>query len=640
MAANSCEAREDPMRMRAMAGLVLSIGAGVWSADAAAAQMPRGGTVSGVLRGPGAPPRDPQAPSDRPGTGVIKGTVIDLATGLPVPRARVAVLSMEQPQATTTDDEGRFTLTKLKRGSVSLMADKATYVPGFYPERGQSVRTRPVVLSEGQTIENLRLTMYRGGAIAGRVVDQYGDPVEAAQVEVIRLSARSRRQAQGPRRFSGNGSRTDDIGQFRVARLEPGSYLLVASPLRTRSDDGGPVDARTFYPGVLAADLAQVITLERGQSMTGLELAMLPATLTKLSGTVISARGGPVTSGSISVHQQTAGGGIGWADQGTTIRADGTFEFSVQPGEYVLGAEPREPREPGVWIGPPVEASERGLLPITVAGEAMTGLVITTGSGSLLSGRVVFDGTRVPAPAEVVKATVMIEMNGVSETCQAALHTPPIPINQDGAFSIAGLWGACGVRVNPPRGWIVKAMTLRGQDVWRRPIALTPNAPVSDLEVVLTDRLGDITFDVVDDTGAPLADYVAVVFPVEESRWRSVVPDVRYHVASLSLDAELSSRASLQLSDPSIHQAPVPGPTRPGLPASVPAIGVPPRPHRVSALTAGDYYVVVIDDVRQDDLQDAEFLATLVPLATRVTLDEGQQKTVKLRPATLPDTSR
>ena len=58
-------------------------------------------------------------------------------------------------------------------------------------------------------------------------LDAHGDPLEFAQVQALRLPKSGRGTAQ-----QRNGTNTNDLGEFRLARLEPGKYLVFVMPQR------------------------------------------------------------------------------------------------------------------------------------------------------------------------------------------------------------------------------------------------------------------------------------------------------------------------------------------------------------------------------------------------------------------------
>ena len=173
------------------------------------------------------PIRDRPAPPQRVGTAVLKGRVVDGVTSAPVPRARVRVSGPGGTrQPVLTDAEGAFEFTRLPSGPYVVQVEKSTYLAGRYPDAAKSVRARsqPLLLQEGQTIEHVTIPIFHGAAIAGRVFDAHGDPVDQAQVRALRLSRSGRPLA------AVGQTQTNDLGEFRIARLQPGRYLVQVQP--------------------------------------------------------------------------------------------------------------------------------------------------------------------------------------------------------------------------------------------------------------------------------------------------------------------------------------------------------------------------------------------------------------------------
>ena len=84
---------------------------------------------------------------------------------------------------------------------------------------------------------DVAFVLRRGGAIAGRLFDEFGDPVAGAQVQVLRARFERGRRQLAP---AGVSDQTDDTGAFRVYAIPPGDYYLgatlraVAAPSVTR----------------------------------------------------------------------------------------------------------------------------------------------------------------------------------------------------------------------------------------------------------------------------------------------------------------------------------------------------------------------------------------------------------------------
>src|SRR5690606_1485018 len=134
-----------------------------------------------------------------------------------------------------------------------------------YGQRRPFEAGKPVEVAEGKHVEKLDVALPRGGAITGRVVDEFGEPVGNAAVSAMRYAF-----AGGQRRLLPNGvtDRTDDLGQFRVHGLSPGDYYVSVranSNAFLETSEGAVGYAETFYPGTLNPAEATRLHLAVGQ---------------------------------------------------------------------------------------------------------------------------------------------------------------------------------------------------------------------------------------------------------------------------------------------------------------------------------------------------------------------------------------
>ncbi len=105
--------------------------------------------------------------------------------------------------------------------------------------------------------------MSRAGVIAGRITDEFGEPLANTAVSAMRYQTAT---VSGRRRATACGDApTNDIGEFRLFGLGPGQYYLSAtlpgsnSARRRRTLD--EVYAPTYYPGTPNAGTAQPLTI-------------------------------------------------------------------------------------------------------------------------------------------------------------------------------------------------------------------------------------------------------------------------------------------------------------------------------------------------------------------------------------------
>jgi hypothetical protein len=203
--------------------IVLSLGSAVWLA--AAQERP-------------APPRD--ATGSRPrqvtGKGTISGTVSVAGSGQPARRARVNLSGGQDvggSRGTTTDENGAFVFDALPEGRFNLSASKAGYVSTTYGQRQPGRPGTPIMLGDGQRLQ-VQLQITRGGVITGTVLDEHAEALPGTPVRALRYVMQSGQRTLQP---AGNSS-TDDRGVYRIYGLQPGEYLVYATP--RNSNTPGP----------------------------------------------------------------------------------------------------------------------------------------------------------------------------------------------------------------------------------------------------------------------------------------------------------------------------------------------------------------------------------------------------------------
>ncbi len=590
----------------------------VLSASAAGAQAPQ------------QPARDRPQPPPQVGTGAIKGRVVDGQSGAAVARARVRLVGVQsqgaQRPSILTDDLGTFAFTTLPAGMYSIQVDKSTFLAGRYPEGGQTLRTalRTLTLADGQVLDGIAVSLLHGSAIAGRVIDSHGDPLENVEVRAMALprSGRGRPQMR-------SSTSTNDIGEFRVARLPAGRYLLMVVPRRF---DFNPTEqlvadlqpVPTYYPGVLSIEQAQPITVERGMSLTGLDVMALEGVSSVVSGTAIDPSGQPVRgNGSIMARTVTETTGFNGGPVGNgLIKADGTFQIKLPPGEYQLEARGSRPQQQ------PGDAPLVGSARVSVTGD-ISGLAIVMGGGARISGRLVFEGANEPPPFPTANAGAMRVTFGSPDgsLCQAGRST----LAPDWTFTVESVTGTCRTQFagNIPK-WTVKAIMHDGKDLFDRPMTFD-SQQWKDVEIVLTDKRTELTLQVADEQGAPTRDYVALVFSTDKTRWE--LNPSRYVRPYVPL---VSSAGSAGLGSTTTSFSVIGGVAGSTFTTSATTVvpssgGSAAKPDTLVGMPAGEYYVVALDDIDGESLRDPDLLEQLSRGASRVTLNEAMPTQVSLR---------
>ena len=242
----------------------------------------------------------------------------------------------------------------------------------------------------------MSIVLPRFGAISGRVLDPFGDPLPGVGVYVFKEA-----EVRGFRRAVAAGRPveprpTDDLGQFRLDGLPPGDYYLGvlsgtlnASPRFNATNElGGFVP--TYFPGSTSVEEARRIRLGLAEQLNDLTLTAVPGRMVRVSGRAVDSKGQPL-AGALMAITPSVVSSLSPAIAGRTQAGpDGSFTFSNVPaGSYVVQA--RSLGTTDAFTG------EFGWTTVTVSGADLIDQLVSTTGPSTLSGRVVLEPRGVPA---------------------------------------------------------------------------------------------------------------------------------------------------------------------------------------------------------------------------------------------------
>jgi protocatechuate 3,4-dioxygenase beta subunit len=460
---------------------------------------------------PGLPPRDTPALASKPATGKIRGRVLAAETNAPLRRAQVTLLAgqLGVRRFTTTDADGRYEFADVAEGRYTVSAGKGGYVTLQYGQRRAFEPGSQVAVADGQALARVDIALPRGSVITGRITDEFGEPIAGAQVEVRRYQY----TPGGQRRltFAGGGNgfiQTDDRGEFRAYGLMPGEYV-VSGIVRQPMAQGNPNDATegyapTYYPGTPNPAEAELLALGLAQEMS-IQLTLQAARMARISGTVADSEGKPLREGRVMVR--SASGDAVMVTRGGSVGADGAFTLTnVPPGEHYIDVV-TQTRTPDAL-------PETASVPVQVSTDDIAGLRITTARAGTVSGTVVFEGES-PRGGVLGGLTVRAESADVQRSGPFLGFDDRGRVRADGRFELRGT-GRVFFRTINQGPWMLKRVTLEGQDITDTPYDLTGGASVEGLRVVLTDRLTDVSGVVKDGRDQPLKEFVVVVQPAAE----------------------------------------------------------------------------------------------------------------------------
>jgi hypothetical protein len=523
---------------------------------------------------PGEMPAAPSATSETEGTASVQGHVTS-ADGSALSGAHILLTNTTTGLANNeeADESGRYIFERLPAGTYQAAAKMTGYVSLEFGARQANDAPRRFAVADGEAVTRIDFTLPRVGAIAGRVVDETGDPVQGAMASVYAMAFVNGRRALVPQ---GNSRPTDDLGRFRIFGLQPDHYI-VAAAAATVGRYRMPGYVRVFYPGSPSLGDAQGVDLPIGDDVAGLELRLMPGHAARITGTATGADGAPFGQ-QVTLSPRAQSEGLAAAP--TSTRAEnGAFIFSdVAVGQYVLKAFTFSPT-----------GMQFGVQLLNVEGD-MVGVPLHLSYGSRVNGRIVLEG----AESRVLPRDFSMMFKATAEDASPDPGSFRAKINDDWTFDYNGLFGPMLLRASGRAEWLLKSIRANGVDVTDTPLPFgRAEQSLTGVEVTLTNRGAQVTASVADGRGQPAAACNAMVFSTDRRQWQRFTRFVK--TTRCDPDGTVTVRA----------------------------------------LPGGDYFIVATDRlIGSDDgggWQDADYLEGLSGSATRVTLTEGQTTAVSLR---------
>jgi protocatechuate 3,4-dioxygenase beta subunit len=539
-----------------------------------------------------------QAPSGKPTACTLRGEVRQTPGDKPIRKIKVQLTSSPLDPArdsgqdedityvANTDAEGKFTFSDIKPGPYRLSAEHI----GFFlvDEKDRSIRSQALTLQSGEA-KDLVLRMQPAGVITGKVLDRDGDPMPSVTVTATRYPA-------GSGRSNPHGSgHTNDQGEYRMANLRPGRYLISALSSRDDSDETVEPDPRenpkknrrpersytTYYPGTSDKNQAVPVEIRPGDEMP-ININMVFGPTFRVRGSVANLKD---VVGDDSEILLVAKGSGGWADSYSApeIMKDGSFEIrAVPPGVYYLAMKSSPESGPQTTLVGTVEVSASDLENLHIAAMPV----------SSVRGRVRLEGTEknewpgftVALASDEIDFDLWRQFAGGAPSFDAS-------VNRDGSFEIrhvpagsyrVSAWAA----VNFARDSFVQSIHLGSADVTNS--GFNVSGGNYSLEIVMNAQAAAIQGAVMDAKDQPVAGATVIAVPDAARRGRS--------------DTCESDRADQQ------------------------------GRFNLHGLAPGEYDVIAVEYL-EDDYRDPEFLKKYQGSGVAVRLEKGEHKAISLKVA-------
>jgi len=420
------------------------------------------------------------------------------------------VTSPMTPYAGTTDATGKFRIENVEPGKYFLMAERTGFVRQQYGARKNSMPGTLLTLTAGHEMKSIDFKLVPQGVITGRVLDEDGDPLPRATVQVMMKRYNRGKQQLMP----SGGAMTNDTGEFRIADLSAGRYFLSATyhrmgfggpdvPTRNPADKPEEDYVTTYYPASLDQTGASPVELEAGQEMPRIDIRMRKARVFRIRGKIAAQPGEPTNN--IRLMLVASENSFFFNAANPAVRPDGTFEMSsVQPGSYFVIAM----RNGGVQ-------GMVGKVAVNVGQQNVDGIVVPILNGVTLTGSVRIDATKdelaqaqTQGSASLRSTRVqLMPIEGVSFSSTNAT------VKEDGSFVIENV-GPDKYRITTfgVGGTYLKSIRMGGQEVLDTGIDMSNGAPGA-IEVVLGLGGGQIDGVVQDAEQKPVSSSLVTLVP-------------------------------------------------------------------------------------------------------------------------------
>ena len=288
--------------------------------------------VSGALVLSREPTR--QASNADIGTATLTGRVIRGESSNRTPVGRVVVnISLGDGSGTrqaVTDDQGRFGFDRLPAAGFLVTASRPGWVTTYYgsPRPGRPPGVR-VAVADGAKVD-IEIPIVPGAVIAGRIISEDGQPRPREFPLLLEKRLVGNQQMLSRMRLPyGIGyfeRSTNDLGEFRLFGLPPGTYYLLVNPsvtsgarLTTRGRSpvgaaaarfaGGAVPpqgavagyAPFYYPGTSDPSESQPIVIGPGEVREGLVFRVGFVPVARVEGVVRRSDGTPAAGARLAL---------------------------------------------------------------------------------------------------------------------------------------------------------------------------------------------------------------------------------------------------------------------------------------------------------------------------------------------------
>lgn len=307
---------------------------------------------------------------------------------------------------------------------------------------------------------------------------------------------------------------TSDTGEFRLADLRPGRYILSVLPLDrsammgdapARNTSGRPEEQyiTTYYPSALEEKDARQVDVEAGHQVPGLDVTLRKTAVYRVRGNLTGFSGMPRT---VRLMAMPADGHmIGpMSNSPSILKDDWSFEISgLKPGAYTITAIPMQ------------KAGSGGQTRVEVGRENVENVVIANTPPASIAVTVRLEGGIEKWEQSSGKKWAMTSLRVNLWSTEAIMSAASGgTVKEDGTLTInSSLGGKARAIVSPlPQGIYLKSILAGDQELIDSGIDFA-NSPPSRLEFVLAAGTGEASGVVRDAKEQPSVGAVVTLIP-------------------------------------------------------------------------------------------------------------------------------
>ncbi len=443
----------------------------------------------------------------------LTGSVVNALTGEGVSKAKVDIYA-GQPISVFTGPDGHFEMENVPEGQWQVMARK----PGYFSDQEMARGFfRPKMFRITESGGDITVKLTPAATIIGHVMDDKGEPLESAQVEIIAAAIENGRRTFQPR----GGAQTDDSGEYNMSGLIPGDYYVRVRPqveavARALGQSYDEVYEGCYYPGALTQDQAAVLHVAGGQQAQA-DFTLARARGYRILGQVAT-QGNFVQVMALRGEEVVASSGAG---------QNGRFRLSgLTPGQYSVMASHPDPNHQPLLGEELVSVSQADVANVQIlmqqpqAIPVQIQVVKTKDEAANPHLRQVIESSGIgPAgPQPNSGPSVPVGNIQLTPTRRAGYGMNYAQANPNGLgpneqLAIKNAFpGTYRVAVQPFQPYYIESMRSGSVDLLDQPLTIASGGAVAPIQITLRDDSANLTVKVMQD-GQPATGGAVLVIP-------------------------------------------------------------------------------------------------------------------------------